>query len=479
MKKLILITTLIIVSSSMFFAFATLAGYEIEVSIPGGSTSGEEVNLTRTIDIPLNTNPLANETKTFKFRFTYDGTAVYEQSLTQNVSFINLQKCDGTYTVKALNFTFFNEINQTTINATANPTSFESSWKYWIGTGSIQKNYSFQNLSSTLNNNQFCIYPYVPTNFTFRADSNIAFTAVNFRESLYYLKNATLTNVQSNISLYLLYSTEANKFFLTFLYGTSPVSNGIITVQKFFTGQGTYNTVAILQTDTDGKTTMWKQLDKTYKYFVVKDGTLLGTAERVATCAIAPCSLTILIEIPSVTPTDVIYEYFAENIESTLRYNKTTKMVIYEFIDTTGLTNYFRLHVQKVQLNQTGETICDTQSFSTAGTITCNMTGLIGEYKATTYISRSPELVDKILGIITSEEIIDILGPMGVFLVMALLITIVFAGAIVGRGSPSVVLWFLAGGILGLKLIGLFPFTWIVVVTLEVIIFFIISQVKN
>ncbi len=49
MKKLILITTLIIVSSSMFFAFATLAGYKIEVSIPEGSASGEEVNLTQYI----------------------------------------------------------------------------------------------------------------------------------------------------------------------------------------------------------------------------------------------------------------------------------------------------------------------------------------------------------------------------------------------------------------------------------------------
>jgi hypothetical protein len=49
MKKILLITTLLIILWSLFAAFSAWAGYKIEVSIPGGPTSGESVTLTQYI----------------------------------------------------------------------------------------------------------------------------------------------------------------------------------------------------------------------------------------------------------------------------------------------------------------------------------------------------------------------------------------------------------------------------------------------
>jgi len=444
------------------------------------TTTPTLLTLQKAIDIPLNLNASANETKSFFFRFTYGGGFVQEtDEFEQNVSFINFQQCDATYDTQALNFTFFNEINQTNINGATNPTTFESSWVYWIGNGNIDKTYSFQNLSSSLNNYQFCIYPYIPSNQTFRINGDIEFSATSFRENSYYLRNATLTNVSSDNLLYLLHTEYATKFFLTFKKGADLISGATITIQKYFTGLGEFKTTGIKTTDDDGETTMWGEVDKTYKFFIMKEGELLGTVERETICAVAPCTLSIIIgeETPEIF--ESYYETFGQNVVSTLSFNKTSEIITYNFLDTTGLANYFRLKVNRVMLNETKEIICDSQAFSVAGTLTCNLTGKTGEFKATTYISRSPEVIDKVLNVITDEEAIEGLGLIGIFLIMALIITLVFAAAVIGRGSPSVVLWVLAGSIVLLKLAHLFPFTWVVVIVLEVIIFFMISQVKN
>lgn len=461
-------------------ALAQLIYNETNYTITNLSQSGASLNLTKIITVPLNTNPLANETKTFQYKFTYNGVATFEtESFEQNVSFINFQKCNATYNTQALNFTFFDEINQTNINASANPTSFESSWKYWVGVGDIYKIYPFQNLTSSINNYQFCIYPYLPNNYTFKANGDIEFSATTFRENEYHLRNATLTDISNDNLLYLLHTDYATKFFLTFKKGTNLIKGATITIQKYFTGLSEFKTVGIQFSDDNGESTMWGEVDKTYKFFIVQDGELLGTVERNAICAVAPCTLSIMIEEVVADLFEAYYETFGQNIVSTLYFNKTSKIIFYDFVDTTGLANYFRLKVQRVMLNETKDVICNSQSFATAGSLTCNLSGKIGEFKATTYVSRSPELIDKVLSVITDEDVLEGLGLMGVFLVMALIITIVFAAAIIGRGSPSVVLWALAASIVLLKLAHLFPFTWAVVITLEVIIFFLISQVKN
>jgi hypothetical protein len=440
------------------------------------------ITLSKTIDIPLNINPIANQTNNFTFRFTYGGTSIQETSkYQQNASYINFQICNAAYTARALNLSMINELNQTIIDPSTNPTSFESSWKYWVGSGNVNKSYNYQNLSNSNTvgwNHILCIYPYAPSNFTFKVDGDIEYTATGYRENQYNFRNASLANTSSNVSLNLLDASFATKFFLTFRQGTSLISDATVTVQKFFTGLGTYSTVSILSTDDNGKTTMWQEVDSKYKYSIVKNGVLLGTVERTSICSVAPCELTIAIDADAPDPYSSYYSYYSQNILSNLSYNTISKMVTYDFIDITGLANYFRLKVVSSHLNDSGATICDSQSFSTAGSLSCNLTGYSGEFIATGYISRSPETVDKVLNFLTDDEAIAGLGVLGIFLIMGLLITIVFAAATIGKGSPSVVLGFLGAGILGLKIAGLFPFTWTVVVSLEVIILFIMSKTK-
>jgi hypothetical protein len=440
---------------------------------------GNNYILTTTINIPLNVNPLANQTNTFYVSFTYNGGSVQtSSSYTQNSSFINLVKCGGAYTTQALNFTFYDEYSLQNINSAINKTTIYSSFKYWLGDGSIYKNYSFQNLTSTLGSYQFCIYPYA-NNISFRTDMDMGFTALTYQDGTYYLRNSSLTNISSDILLYLISQDQATKFFLTFQYGNDLVSMGTINVQEYFVGLGQYKTVAILLTDMDGKATMWQEVDKNYRYSIVQNNQLLGIIDKTSICSATPCYLTVQITQAIGDAFQAYDEYFAKNILSNIAYDKTTQIVTYTFIDTTGLANYFRFDVEQSKVDGTGGAICNLFSYSSAGTLSCNLTNMTGDFVATGYISRSPEKVDRVLSFVIDADVLANLGTTGVFLVMILIITIIIGGAVISNGNPTTVLFLLGVALLGTKLIGILFFSWTIVVVLEVLIFWMIFQMKS
>ncbi len=448
-------------------------------TIANVSHSGNNYIFEKKINIPLNVNPLGNQTNEFYVRFTYSGNSVQLLGpYYQNSSFINLVKCGGAYAIQALNFTFYDGYNQINIASTTNKTTLYSSFKYWLGEGSVYKNYSFQNLSSTLNNYQFCIYPYA-SNITFKTDMDMEFYADSYRDNKYYLRNSSLTNISNDILLYLTPEDYATKFFLSFKNGINIVSGGTVNVQQYFTGLGMYKTVAILLTDEDGKATMWQEVDKSYRYSIVQNGVLLGIIDRVSICSATPCSLTIMVTQPIGSAFQAYDEYYAKNILSNISYNKTSKMVTYTFIDTTGLANYFRFEVIQTKVDGVAINICNSFSYSSAGTLNCNLSGYYGDFVATGYISRSPEKVDNFLSFVIDEDVLANLGTIGVLIVMILIITLVIAAAVMSKGNPTTVLFVLGLAILGTKLIGLFPFSWVVTVSLEVLIIFFIFKLKT
>jgi len=363
------------------------------------------------------------------------------------------------------------------INGLNNATTILSSFDYWLGSGSIIKNYSFQNLTSVVNSYQYCIYPY-HNNITFNADMDMDFSAIGYTDNSYTLRNASLTNISSNILLYLIPDDEGTKFFLTVKKGITFLSNTVVTIQKYFVGEGVYKTVGIKITDGEGEFTTYLDLDESYRYSVVKDGVLLGIVDRSAICASAPCEQTIFLSDDTTSTFAEFYGVYANQTLSTLTFNKTTNIITYQFLDLTGLANYFRLQVNQVYINNSNNIICDVTSFSSAGTLTCNVTGYTGDIIARGYISRSPEKLDKVLSILLNADIIEALGLDIFFISIGAIITLVFASAVASRGSPSSIIMTLFFTILGLKLMFLFPFSLIVTVIIELLIFFIWTKLK-
>lgn len=452
-----------------------------EYAVSDVTQNGNNYTFTKVIDLPLNPDKYNNYTNSFKWRFTLTGTTSLTQDTgdySQNTSYIILQICNSTFPTTSLNFTFYDEIASNNINsAGGNLTSLYSSFLYWVGGGGYKKNYSFQNVSSVENNYRYCIYPY-NSSINFKSDMDMSFNAVNYLENEYALRNASLTSTQNNILLFLLPTTSGTKFEITFKKGINFLTNSVVTIQKYFVGEGIYKTVGIKVTDSNGELPMYLDLDDSYRFTVVKNGELMGSKDLSATCLTSPCTLSVFFGETLNGYNDGYNQIIANGTASNMYFNKTSKILTYSFIDTTGLANYFRLVVSKSSFNVTGQTICDTKSYTSAGSLSCDLTNYTGDFSATGYISRSPEKIDIYQSFVIDGNELSNLGLMGLFLSMCLLIMIVFAGAAISKGNPSTILYFLGIGILGLKLIGIFPFSWTVIVSIELLIGLIIMKVK-
>lgn len=464
-------------------SLAKLVYNNVSYIITNVSQVGDVLTIQKQIDLPLNTNPNLNQTNVFYFQFTYAGSSVQSTSLNlQNASYIRLAHCDGTLGVSALNFTLKDEKTQSIINPLNNNTNFQTTFSYWIGSGTVVKNYSYSTLGNVSDVSfPFCIYPYPVTNGTFKSNMDSLFGASGYSDNEYHLRNATLTNITSNFDLfvYLLTQAQSTKFYITVKNGISFLDNTLVTVSKYFIGDGVYKNTGIKLTDDAGKFPLFADLDGKYRFYIVKDGVLLGTIDRTLTCASAPCTADINIQGDLSNAFEGYNSAYASNIVSSLEYNRTNKIVIYTFVDTTGMANYFRLIVSRNSVNDTsGATICDVYSYSSSGTLTCDVSAQDGDLFAKGFISRSPEKIDKILGFIVSDAV-DRLGLMAIFLSMAIIITVVVAMAVITKGSPSGILFGLGASVFLLKLATLFPFSWPVVVSIEAVIIFIMIKVKQ
>jgi len=404
------------------------------------------------ITIPL-TASQANQNKTFYWRilFTEEGTGdivnVTSDIRSQLVHPIFLRICNATYNISALNFTIRNELNNSEVNAT-----LQSSFiKYYLsdGDGSTYRNYSYQNLIENTSRYSFCINP---SDRTYITDLQADYDATGYAPRTKYLIGASLSNSTTAQDLYLLSDDDAVKFFIRVINGMSPVEDAYVTITKYFPGEGIYKTIGIRQTDSNGMFIEYLELDKNYKFLVYKDGTLLGTFERVSICESAPCEMTLQLALAEEVEID-LYEgfndVFAQNISYSLTYNKTTKMVRFDFIDLTGLAQYFKLKVSYAFGNDTGGTICEQTIYSTAGTAYCNLTGYSGNFRARAVIARSPEMLIKDLFIIIND-LKDALGNNGLIVSLIILVTI----GLVGVWNPPVGIVLIFFAMFALNLLG-------------------------
>jgi hypothetical protein len=307
----------------------------------------------------------------------------------------------------------------------------------------------------------------------------MVFSAEGFSENDYNLKNASLSNVSSDINLYLLSEGSSTKFYVTANLGVSPLADAMVIVEKNFIGEGLWKTVAVKKTDADGKFVDYLDIDNQYKFTVVKDGTAYSPIEKQSSCAASPCTITLQISAGVGSIFEGYDETFASNTVSLLTYNTNTQIVTYNFIDSTALAHYFRLVVKSISMNTTeGATICDSSLYTTSGTMTCNMTGYDGEFIAKGFISRSPEKLDKLIDFVISS-VKSGLGVMAILFCMGIIITLVFAAAAISGGNPAVIIFVFGISILMLKLSTIFPFSWVVTALIEILCIYIYSQVKT
>jgi len=393
-------------------------------------TSNGENNYTisRNIYLPGGTSGFGSENRTFYWNITIidiNSGKTFTQSSDeygQNVTELKFGLCDATLNIPLLNFTLFDEETGTEINATANPVTFQATFNLGASYLNLFKNYTINNQSVGDSQFDFCTNNYANAIYS---DMELYYTATSYTDKQYYLNNATLTNVTNEVSLYLLNETNALEFFISVERNLIGLSGVTVNIDKYFVGEGIHKTVEIDETDTEGEFTAYLDLDKEYKFTIVEDGSVIGIIEKRATCKAAPCSITLTIEQDIENVFSSLDSAFASNVLYNLSFNPNTKIVTFQFIDTTGLATYFRMVVYQTFSNQSDISISDQKLYTSSGTITFNVSAYSGDFRAETYMSRSPEITIEYITFIIND-IVETLGILGLFTSLILVLVIVF-----------------------------------------------------
>jgi len=403
-------------------------------------------------DIPLVTLETQNKSSYWNITL-FDGTSSYsfntiESNFTQNVSMIHLAECNATYPTQTLNFTSWNEKNLSRISLF----SFAGTFETWLGSGTVKKNQSFQNTSTS----QFrlCLAP----NQTIYTDAVIRYAFNNENESYitrdYYFQNASLTNTSQDIYLYLLEAEDSTTFIDKVQdQKLSVVKDALIYIQRYYPETGLYRTVQIAKTDSNGETVGFYETELAdYKHIIIKNGvTLLETSPQKVVGKEVPFTLTFTVG----EALDYPWSVFEDNpaITTSLTYNDTTKLVSFTYVDSTGSTTLGRLLVYELsKSNNTIRTICNSSSTESSATITCNMTAEgEGNFLAYGYIQTDvSEVFD--FTIKTARDILDRTG-----LLMGFLIILTAGFAFIWNPTAGVV--GVEGAIIFVNVIGLVSFS--------------------
>ena len=406
--------------------------------------------LTRTIYIPpANLNANFNTTKvTFYWNISvineltgataYSTTSDYNQTVHE----LKFQKCSTNVNITLVNFTLYDEATLSRINASANTTSFQASFNFGAYSENKAKNYSYGNLSSDNSSFTFCTKN---SSRTIYVDMVSIISATGYAERNYYLSNSTLTNATSEIQIYLIPEDDALEFFISVTQGLKAVTGASVQVAKFFVGEGIYKTIEIDETDSNGEFNIYLDLDRDYQATIIKDGAVLGVKTFKSSCSSAPCEITIEIEGEIIDLFDNINSLYAENVRYNLSYDSATEIVTFQFVDITGLANYFRMAVYNSNSSEDATLISNQTLYTSSGSMSFDISGYDGQFIAEVFVSRSPELLIDFLRFMLSsfyDEMGDYAGVallLGFLLILTFIFGLAFKPAILMLAIPIII----------------------------------------
>ena len=243
------------------------------------------------------TTPLISadiEVKELNFTFTV-GAYSFSEVYNQTVYKINIQDCEDNATwTEALKFVSKDEET----DADLLNLSLHMDLQVWFATENTFRNFTFD-FKPNVGNHSVCIYPadasYLLNAIMEYQDMSGATTYVDRK---YYLDNYSLDNTTDTIFLYNLDSTKSSNVVLkVFDKSTGANINGAyVKILRYYPELGTYKTVEIEKTDTNGQTLAKMVLyDVFYKYIVEYDREIVlntGVEKVLTTTKLLPVSLT-------------------------------------------------------------------------------------------------------------------------------------------------------------------------------------------
>jgi len=347
-----------------------------------------------------------------------------------------LFECNGTGTV-VFNFTFWNERTETQLGLNKFDATFTA---YTIGNTGINSTGTI----SVNNTAEVNICTNLAGNYGVIAD--IEYSRPEYDNRFYYYFNKTIPTVQEDVKLYLLeisYATRAD--FEVFDENDNPLSGAVyVKIQKYYTGSGTYKTVAMLKPDDNGEdSTFLRFYDTWYRFIVEQDGAVIYVSS--ATKIIEEDN-TIRVPVGAVSG---IFEQF-ENLAVSLTFSNVTRNYTAIFSKTDGTPIKGCLSVVKRKLS--GDTfVCEKCEDSTSATLICGVGADNATYTGTFSAEyNSVKEIVKVLEINLGEPLARTFAEDGLFLAMMVFLLLVAVGTFnpqmsIGLGLLGLVLSSLAG----------------------------------
>ena len=277
-----------------------------------------------------------------------------------------------------------------------------------------------------------CMYP---GNYSYEVDAFGVYYSDTHSQRSYYVVNGTLTNSTQTVNLYSLNATNSDAVVIYVKDADGLfVEDVYIKVQRYYPGTNTYNTVAYLNTDEDGKDMTYLYLNDVYYKFILEQNSVVMNE-------ISPRTITDTVDDPeeitfSLTGEDI--EYFQiGDVSAGCTWNNATFTLRCTVSDSSNLMTESCLKTDKLGIlaPETINETCDTGSAVTHIHVIGNNNGT---YKYVLTVSTASNDYNKITSTVTIPGPGSDFGEWG--LMVAFLIVMVCAG--LGMAYPP------AGGIL-------------------------------
>lgn len=212
--------------------------------------AGNNYNISKTIQIPIGVT-----NNSFYFNFSLGGVTYTSSTNNQTVNLTYFTSCNTTYPYPFLNITFKDESTLTAINASIPSSTFT----YYLGDGSITKNYTFSNTSNNYNYT-FCSTP----NRTVYVEPNVQYKQGSaYPQRTWSPVTQSYNQTVTSQILYLL--SSSNGIYVTFqvINSAEQALSGVATNITSSIG-GSDVLISSVTTGADGGATYWLNPDNFY-----------------------------------------------------------------------------------------------------------------------------------------------------------------------------------------------------------------------
>jgi len=323
--------------------------------------------------------------------------------------------------------------------------SFSSLFNIWIDSGS--RNYTYSNSSYV--SYDYCIFP---GQAAYKANISATYSNTSYSTRNFFSQSSSYSNVTSQINLYSLALTNSTNIFFT-IYNVNkvPQNGAILKVLKYSPSTGTFTTVAYGLTGYDGMVMIPLELYQYYQYVIQMGGVSVTT--------IASSQLSNIVQNLYISLGNYITLFnYQTQVSGGCSANNVTKILTCTSSDSSGQMATAKLDVSRMKAANYSSPICSTSGSGSAVTLVCDyhiyntsniFYNFYGVFSGETYTIDS--------GWINQQDVLMNLGTMGVFLALALVITLFFAGI---TTSPSTAIILGSIGVLASSLIGLISIGW-------------------